>query len=74
MSNSNKCCILCSNISSISSRGTAARGAGAVPAVVAAASNTRGEYGYTILDTDAAVDEAALAAIPGVLRVRVLSK
>ena len=48
--------------------------AGAVPAVVASASNTRGEYGYTILDTDAAVDEAALAAIPGVLRVRVLSK
>ena len=47
--------------------------AGAVPAV-ASASNTRGEYAYTILDTDAAVDEAAIAAIPGVLRVRVLTR
>ena len=41
---------------------------------MASASNTRGEYAYTILDTDAAVDEAAIAAIPGVLRVRVLTR
>lgn len=46
----------------------------AVPGVVASASNTRGEYGYFLLDTEAAVDEAAVAAVPGVLRVRVLSK
>ena len=56
------------------SRGAdAAAIAGAVPAV-ASASNTRGDYAYTILDTDAAVDEAAIAAIPGVLRVRVLTR
>ena len=47
--------------------------AAAVPAV-ASASNTRGEYGYYLLDTDADVDSAAVAAIPGVLRVRVLTK
>lgn len=46
----------------------------AVPGVVASASNTRGDYGYFLLDTDGAVDEAAVAAVPGVLRVRVLSK
>ena len=46
----------------------------AVPGVVASASNTRGDYGYFLLDTEAAVDEAAVAAVPGVLRVRVLSK
>ena len=45
----------------------------AVPAV-ASAFQARGDYGYYILDTDAAVDAAAIAAIPGVLRVRVLSK
>ena len=45
----------------------------AVPAV-ASAFKARGDYGYYILDTDAAVDAAAIAAIPGVLRVRVLSK
>ncbi|MDY4172663.1 MAG: 3-phosphoglycerate dehydrogenase family protein, partial [Evtepia sp.] len=47
--------------------------AAAVPAV-ASASNTRGEYAYYLLDTDADVDSAAIAAIPGVLRVRVLAK
>ena len=57
----------------ISKGADAAAIAGAVPAV-ASASNTRGEYAYTILDTDAAVDEAAIAAIPGVLRVRVLTR
>lgn len=46
----------------------------AVPGVAASASNTRGDYGYFLLDTEAAVDEAAVAAVPGVLRVRVLSK
>ena len=46
----------------------------AVPGVVASASNTRGDYGYFLLDTDGAVDEAAVKAVPGVLRVRVLSK
>ena len=45
--------------------------AAAVPAV-ASASKTRGEYGYFLLDTDAQVDTAAIAALPGVLRVRVL--
>lgn len=45
----------------------------AVPAV-ASAFKARGDYGYYILDTDAAADAAAIAAIPGVLRVRVLSK
>lgn len=45
----------------------------AMPAV-ASAFKARGDYGYYILDTDAAVDAAAIAAIPGVLRVRVLSK
>ena len=57
----------------ISKGADAAAIAGAVPAV-ASASNTRGAYAYTILDTDAAVDEAAIAAIPGVLRVRVLTR
>lgn len=38
----------------------------------AAASQTRGEYAYYLLDTDAAVDAAAVNAIPGVIRVRVL--
>ena len=47
--------------------------AAAVPAV-ASASNTRGEYAYYLLDTDADVDSGAIAAIPGVLRVRVLTK
>ena len=45
--------------------------AAAVPAV-ASASKTRGEYGYFLLDTDAQVDTDAIAALPGVLRVRVL--
>ena len=49
----------------------AAASAAAVPAV-ASASKTRGEYGYFLLDTDAQVDTAAIAALPGVLRVRVL--
>ena len=44
---------------------------GAVPAT-ATASQTRGEYAYYLLDTDAAVDAAAVNAIPGVIRVRVL--
>lgn len=44
---------------------------GAVPAK-ASASQTRGEYAYYLLDTDAAVDAAAVQAIPGVIRVRVL--
>ena len=44
---------------------------GAVNAT-ATASQTRGEYAYYLLDTDAAVDAAAVNAIPGVLRVRVL--
>jgi D-3-phosphoglycerate dehydrogenase len=44
---------------------------GAVNAA-ATASQTRGEYAYYLLDTDAAVDAAAVNAIPGVLRVRVL--
>ena len=44
---------------------------GAVNAV-ATASQTRGEYAYYLLDTDAAVDAAAVKAIPGVIRVRVL--
>ena len=46
----------------------------AVPAAVATASNIRGDYGYFLLDTDAEVDQAALAALPGVLRVRLLHK
>ena len=41
-------------------------------AAAASASKTRGEYGYFLLDTDAQVDTAAIAALPGVLRVRVL--
>ena len=51
--------------------GISAAIAAAVPAV-ASASKTRGEYGYFLLDTDAQVDTAAIAALPGVLRVRVL--
>lgn len=46
----------------------------AVPGVKASASATRGDYGCFLLDTDAAVDAAAVSAVPGVLRVRVLSK
>lgn len=46
----------------------------AVPGVKASASATRGDYGCFLLDTDAAVDAAAVTAVPGVLRVRVLSK
>ena len=44
----------------------------AVGASVASSSATRGAYGYFLFDTDAAVDEAKIAAVPGVLRVRVL--
>ncbi|HIY07078.1 MAG TPA: 3-phosphoglycerate dehydrogenase [Candidatus Evtepia faecigallinarum] len=46
----------------------------AVPGVKASASATRGDYGCFLLDTDAAVDADAIAALPGVLRVRVLNK
>ena len=46
----------------------------AVPGVVASASNTRGDYAYAIIDTNEAVDAAAVSAVPGVIRVRVLSK
>lgn len=46
----------------------------AVPGVKASASATRGDYGYFLLDTDAAVDANAIAVLPGVLRVRVLNK
>lgn len=46
----------------------------AVPGVKASASATRGDYGCFLLDTDAAVDADAIAAVPGVLRVRVLNK
>ena len=46
----------------------------AVPGVKASASATKGDYGCFLLDTDAAVDADAIAALPGVLRVRVLSK
>ena len=46
----------------------------AVPSVAASASNTRGDYAYAIIDTDADVDAAAVSAVPGVIRVRVLSK
>ena len=46
----------------------------AVPSPAATASKTRGDFAYYILDTDADVDAAKLEAIPGVIRVRVLSK
>ena len=46
----------------------------AVPGVVASATNTRGDYAYTIIDTNDAVDASAVSAVPGVIRVRVLSK
>jgi D-3-phosphoglycerate dehydrogenase len=46
----------------------------AVPGVAASASNTRGDYAYAIIDTDADVDAAAVSAVPGVIRVRVLNK
>ncbi len=46
----------------------------AVPGVAASASNTRGDYAYFLLDTDEAVDEAAVAAVSGVIRVRILTK
>lgn len=52
----------------------AAAVAAAVPGAAASASRTRGDYAYYLIDTDAAVDAAAVAAIPGVLRVRVLQK
>jgi hypothetical protein len=42
--------------------------------VAASATNTRGDYAYAIIDTDAAVDAAAVSAVPGVIRVRVLGK
>ncbi len=48
--------------------------AAAVPGVAASASRTRGDYGYYLLDTDQDVDAAAIEAIPGGIRVRVLSK
>ena len=34
---------------------------------------TRGEYGYIVFDTDEAVDEAAIAALAGVTKVRVIN-
>ena len=46
----------------------------AVPSPAATASKTRGDYAYFILDTDADVDAAKVEAIPGVIKVRVLSK
>lgn len=46
----------------------------AVPGAAATASKTRGDYGYFLLDTDGPVDQAAVAAVPGVLRVRVLER
>ena len=46
----------------------------AVPSPAATSSKTRGDYAYYLLDTDADVDAAAIEAIPGVIRVRVLSK
>ncbi len=46
----------------------------AVPAPAATASKTRGDYAYCLLDTDADVDAAKIEAIPGVIKVRVLSK
>ena len=46
----------------------------AVSGVAASASATRGDYGYILLDTNDAVDEAKVAAVAGVVRVRVLSK
>ena len=61
----------CSGVPPSSSTHAAAAIAAAVPAV-ASASKTRGEYGYFLLDTDAQVDTDAIAALPGVLRVRVL--
>ncbi len=48
--------------------------AAAVPAPAASASKSRGEYTYYLMDTDADVDAAALSALPGVLRVRVLHR
>ena len=46
----------------------------AVPSTAATASKTRGDYAYFLLDTDADVDAAAVEAVPGVIKVRVLSK
>ena len=46
----------------------------AVPAPAATASKTRGDYAYFLLDTDADVDAAKVEAVPGVIKVRVLSK
>lgn len=48
--------------------------AAAVPAPAASASKSRGEYTYYLVDTAADVDAAALSALPGVLRVRVLHR
>ena len=48
--------------------------AATVPAPAASASKSRGEYTYYLVDTDADVDAAALSALPGVLRVRVLHR
>jgi len=46
----------------------------AVPSPAATASKTRGDYAYFLLDTDADVDAAKVEAVPGVIKVRVLSK
>ena len=46
----------------------------AVPGAAASASKTRGDYAYFLMDTDSDVDAAAIEAIPGVIKVRVLSK
>ena len=46
----------------------------AVPGAAATASKTRGDYAYFLMDTDSDVDAAAIEAIPGVIKVRVLSK
>ena len=46
----------------------------AVPSPVATASKTRGDFAYFLLDTDTDVDAAKVEAVPGVIKVRVLSK
>ena len=46
----------------------------AVPGAAASASKSRGDYAYFLMDTDSDVDAAAIEAIPGVIKVRVLSK
>ena len=50
------------------------RRAGCGPTAAATASKTRGDYAYFLMDTDSDVDAAAVEAIPGVIKVRVLSK